>query len=51
MGGLAGILRDFSDPQNKGSNISEKISEHFLKKIRSSKTIFRAKFNSADVPP
>ena len=28
-GNLAGILWDFSDPQNKGSNISGRISEHF----------------------
>ena len=30
VGNLAGILRDFSDPQNKGPKISGKISEHFL---------------------
>ena len=29
VGNLEGILRDFSDPQNKGSKISGKISEHF----------------------
>ena len=29
VGNLAGILRDFSDPQNKGSKISGKFSEHF----------------------
>ena len=28
-GSLAGILRDFSDPQNKGSKFSGKILEHF----------------------
>ena len=28
VGILAGILRDSSDPKNKGSNISGKISEH-----------------------
>ena len=29
VGNLRGILWDFSDPRNKGSKISEKISEHF----------------------
>ena len=29
VGNLAGILWDFSNPQNKGSKISGKISEHF----------------------
>ena len=36
VGNLAGILWDFfSDPQNKGSKLSGKISEHFSRKIRS----------------
>ena len=46
-GNLAGILRDFffAGPQNKGSNISGEISEHFFReKIRASKKIFRANF-------
>ena len=29
VGSLVGILWDFSDPQNQGSKISGKISEHF----------------------
>ena len=32
-GNLAGFFRDFSDPQNKGSNILGKFSEHFLWEI------------------
>ena len=52
MGILAGIFRGFfSDPQNKGSNISGKYRGIFRKKIRSSKKIIRAKIHSADVPP
>ena len=48
-GNLAGILQDFSDPPNKGSKLSGKISEQ--ENSRLIKNIFRAKVRSADVPP
>ena len=44
QGNLAGIFRDFSDPQNKDSKISGKFRSIFRKKIRSSIKFFRAKF-------
>ena len=46
MGNLVGILRDFSDPQNKGSNISENILENFIvrKFEKKQKKLFRANF-------
>ena len=39
-----GFCRIFSDPQNKGSKVSGKISEHFLREFVPRKTIPRASF-------
>ena len=51
MGNLAGILRDFLDPQNKGSNISGEISEHLLRKNSCLEKNISCQLRSADVPP
>ena len=43
-GSLAGILRDFSDPQIKAQKHRGKLRSIFREKLRSPKKIFRAKF-------
>ena len=52
VGNLEGIFRGFfSDPQNKGSNISGKISEHFSYENSWLEKNLSCKIHSADVPP
>ena len=50
---LAGILRNFSDPQNKRlKNVRGNFGAFFVRTfVRSSKIIICAKVRSADVPP
>ena len=51
VGNLAGILWAFSDPQNKGSKILGRISEHFSRENSCLKTFFSCQLRSADMPP
>ena len=51
MGILAGTLRDFSDPRNKGSKVSGKFRSIFRGKTRSSTKNLSCQLRSADVPP